>query len=217
MIQVKEFIFNPFYENTYLLYDESLECVIADPGCSNHFEQQELNRFIESKKLKPVRLLNTHSHIDHIFGNRFVYEKYNLLPETAEGEAPGLRAADVYADNFGVHPPKSPDAEKFLKQGDVIEFGNSKLEVLSTPGHSIAHLAFFCRGQEFIISGDVLFRESIGRTDLPGGNYKTLMETIRLKLLPLGDNIKVYPGHGVSTTIGYERQHNPFILQEHWS
>ena len=215
MLHIHFFSFNPFNENTYVLYDsESKECIIVDPGCSDRNEEQELVKFIDSKGLRPLRLLNTHCHIDHIFGNRFVSEKYKLPLEASSLELPNLRAADVYADQFGVQPPKSPEPGNFIEEGNTIKIGNSTLETFFTPGHSAGHLSFYNKEQKFIISGDVLFRESIGRTDLPGGDYKTLIKSIKEKLFVLDDEVEVYSGHGPKTTIGYERKHNPFMLAE---
>lgn len=213
MIQLKIFTFNPFYENTYVLYDETRECVIIDPGCSNSKEESELSDFIEQKELKPVKLLNTHCHIDHILGNLYVTEKYNLELETAKAEEANLIAADVYAEQFGMKAPKSPKVKTDLKEGDSVTFGNSKLKVISAPGHSAAHIVFYAEEDEFIIGGDVLFRESIGRTDLPGGDFNTLIRSINEKLFVMDDKITVYPGHGPSTTIGYEKKHNPFLAE----
>jgi hydroxyacylglutathione hydrolase len=214
MLKLQSFTFNVFSENTYVLYSESGDSIIIDPGCSNRFEEAELVKFIEDKKLKPVLLLNTHCHIDHILGNRFVVDKYSVPFRTSIFELQNLRAADVYADQFGVASPKSPEPEAYLKERDTIKLGSSILKVFFTPGHSPGHLSFYCSEQNFILSGDVLFRESIGRTDLPGGDYKTLIKSIKEKLFVLEDDVEVYSGHGPKTTIGYERKHNPFLLRE---
>ena len=216
MPEIRAFIFNYFYENTYILYDDTHECVIIDPGCSNGNENAKLDKFITLKKLKPVHLLNTHCHIDHIFGNLHVSEKYNLPLETSVEELETLHYSDISADKFGIPRAHSPEPTVFLKEGDIVTFGNTKLEVLFVPGHSIGHIAFYCRESGFIISGDVLFHESIGRTDLPGGNFETLMKSIHDKLMPLDDKTEVYSGHGTMTTIGYERKNNPFILEQKW-
>ncbi len=167
--------------------------------------------FIEENSLKPVRLLNTHGHIDHILGNRFVAEKYNLGLETHKLEEAGIIAADVYSATYGMPAPKSPKPSKYLDENDFIKFGNTVLDILFTPGHSAGHIVFYSKPDKIIIGGDVLFRESIGRTDLPGGNYETLIKSIKEKLFLLDDDIKVYPGHGPHTTIGYEKLHNPFL------
>lgn len=210
-MQVKFFTFNPFSENTYILYDETKECVIIDPGCSNSAEEKQLAAFIEDNNLKPVKLLNTHGHIDHVLGNRFVAEKYNLELEAHKLEEAGILATDVYASNYGMHAPKSPTPAKYLDEGDKVKFGNTVLDILFTPGHSAGHIVFYSPEKKIIIGGDVLFRESIGRTDLPGGDYDTLIKSIKEKLFVLEDDIEVYPGHGPKTTIGYEKQYNPFL------
>ncbi len=212
MATVQSFIFNPFSENTYVVYDETLEAVIVDPGCFTKSEKQELSDFISHQQLRPVRLLNTHCHLDHVFGNRYVFEKYGLLPEIHEGELAVLEAFVGVARQYGF-PIKetSPTPEKFIAQGELIGFGSTVLESLFTPGHSPASLSFYCEASQFILSGDVLFRESIGRTDLPGGNHKLLLQSIRNQLFTLPDEIKVYSGHGEPTNIGYERLHNPFL------
>ena len=213
MTRVAKFTFNPFQENTYVLYDDSKECIIIDPGCFEDHEKTELSNFIENEGLKPVRLINTHCHIDHVFGNYFVNKKYGLELEIHEGELPVLNAVPQVAMMYGI-PLKDPmiSAEKFIKEGETIEFGNSKLVAIYTPGHSPASLSFYCEASKFVIAGDVLFNGSIGRTDLPGGNFETLISNIRTKLFPLGDDVEVYPGHGPKTTIGYEKTTNPFLV-----
>ena len=214
MTQITCFVFNPFEENTYLLYDETGECVIIDPGCFSREEQQKLVDFVTQNKLRPVRLLNTHCHLDHVFGNQFVAETYQLLPELHEGELPVLAAFVGIARQYGlpVREP-SPLPNHFIADGDEIKFGNTVLKALLTPGHSPASLSFYCEAQQFVIAGDVLFRGSIGRTDLPGGNHKELLRSIKNKIFPLGDATKVYAGHGESTNIGEERTTNPFLTR----
>lgn len=210
-MQIRLFTFNPFYENTYILYDDTKECVIIDPGCWNSEEKEELSDFISRHTLKPVRLLNTHCHIDHIFGNAYVNDKYGLPLEAHKLEEENLRSADVHSSVFGVPPPKSPMMEKYLMEGDTITFGDTSLKVLFTPGHSAGHVVFYDEAEGRVIGGDVLFRESIGRTDLPGGDFGTLINSIKTKLFTLPDDVTVFPGHGPPTTIGYEKAHNPFI------
>jgi hydroxyacylglutathione hydrolase len=214
MANVVHLTFNPFQENTYLVYDETGECVIFDPGCYEAHEKEELAGKIDALGLRPVRLINTHCHIDHIFGNRFVAEHYELPLEIHRGEVPVLEAAEQSAMFFGIpYPEPSPDAEKFIGEGDTVRFGKTGLEAILTPGHSPASLSFFCAADRFVIAGDVLFQGSIGRTDLPGGDYNTLISSIKNKLLPLGDEVTVYPGHGPKTTIGVERRSNPFLKE----
>lgn len=213
MAEVVQLTFNPFQENNYLLYDDTKQCVIIDPGCVEDWEKRELERTIEQLELTPVKLINTHCHLDHIFGNRFVAEKYNLSLEIHSGEIPVLERAPQAAMLYGVpYPELSPAPGGFIEDGDIITFGNTQLEAILTPGHSPASLSFFCRESNFLIAGDVLFYGSVGRTDLPGGDYDTLIESIVNRLLPLGEDVKVYPGHGPSTTIGYEKRHNPFLI-----
>jgi len=212
MTAVKSFIFSPFSENTYILFDATKECIIIDPGCYTQEERNTLSNFIEKKGLKPVRLLNTHCHLDHVFGNRFVAEKYGLPLEIHRGEIPVLESVPVVAQMYGIpNVQNSPDPSKFLEEGDTVTFGQTSLKVLFAPGHSPASICFYNESDGFIIGGDVLFQGSIGRTDLPGGSYETLMESIRTQFLPLPDETIVYSGHGNPTTIGAENQHNPFI------
>lgn len=210
---VRSFTFSPFAENTYVLYDASRECVIIDPGCYDLAEKQELSRFISAHHLTPVRLINTHCHIDHVFGVPYVTREYHLPLEIHRGEEVVLRFAQQAGLMYGTPVETMPEPGGFLDESDLVTFGNTALEVLFTPGHSPASICFYDRAGKQLISGDVLFRESIGRTDLPGGDYDTLMRSIFDKLLTLDDDVVVYPGHMESTTIGYERRHNPFILE----
>lgn len=213
MIHVASFTFNPFAENTYVLYDQTRECLIIDPGCHNEAERKRLIAFIDKEQLKPVLLLNTHCHVDHVAGNRFVAQRYNLPLAMHRGEEPVLAFAAQAGLMWGFRIEESPAASVFYEEGDVVRFGQSELEVLFTPGHSPASLSFYSRPDAFVIAGDVLFRGSIGRTDLPGGSYRTLLTSIEQKLLPLGDEVTVYSGHGTPTTIGHERKHNPFLTE----
>lgn len=213
MTLVAKFTFNPFQENTYLLHDETKECVIIDPGCYTQAERDTLKRFVDERGLKPVRLINTHCHLDHIFGNKFIADTYHLPLEIHEGELPVLESVPQVCAMYGIPLPEPPPpVGGFLKEGEVIEFGSSRLEILFTPGHSPASISFYCRESKFVIGGDVLFQGSIGRTDLPGGNFETLISSIKTQLFPLGDDITVYSGHGGDTTIGVERKTNPFLI-----
>lgn len=211
MSRIVSFTCNPFYENTYVLYDDTGECVIIDPGCYTKEEKEDVSDFITRNNLKPVLLINTHCHIDHVLGNRFIAEKYGLKLLMHRGELPVLHAVDDYAESLGIFYDKSPEPEIFVDEGNDVTFGSTKLHVLFTPGHSPASICFYDKESKFIVSGDVLFYDSIGRYDLPGGNLNTLMTSIRTKLLTLPDDITVYPGHGPHTTIGREKQHNPFL------
>ncbi|WP_158798683.1 MBL fold metallo-hydrolase [Pedobacter sp. L105] len=211
MINIQQFTFNPYQENTYVLYDETGECVIIDPGMYDAGEQNTLVNWIRKNELKPVLLLNTHCHLDHVFGNKFVFDNWSLKPQFHLGELPVLQSIPGYAPQMGLQYELSPEPEVYLEETGAISFGNSTLELIFAPGHSPAHLCFYAREDDFVIGGDVLFHNSIGRTDLPGGNHAQLLNSIREKLFVLADSVKVYPGHGPFTNIGYERQNNPFL------
>lgn len=211
MISIQLFVFNPFQENTYVLFDETKECIIIDPGCYEDFEKQEIAAFISTNQLKPVKLLNTHCHIDHILGNNFISGKYNLKLEIHKSDLPVLRSAPIVGPMYGINVEPSPDPEIFLKEGDKVKFGSSEVEILFTPGHSPGSIAFYNKDENFAVSGDVLFQQSIGRTDLPGGDFNTLIKSIKEKLFLLDDKMNIFPGHGHQTTIGFEKKHNPFL------
>ncbi|MCX6291234.1 MAG: MBL fold metallo-hydrolase [Bacteroidetes bacterium] len=211
MITVTYFTFGPFQENTYILYDETQECIVVDPGCYGREEKKELVDFIELNKLRVVKLINTHGHIDHMLGNNFVAGKFNVALEMNEHDVKLLLAAPTYGQMWGIAAEPSPEPGNLLSEGDRVKFGNSVLEVLFTPGHSEGSISFYSREDDFVIAGDVLFNGSIGRTDLPGGNFDTLISSIKEKLFPLGDDCKVYSGHGPVTTIGFEKEFNPFL------
>jgi glyoxylase-like metal-dependent hydrolase (beta-lactamase superfamily II) len=212
MAQVKCFTFNMFAENTYILYDETKECVIIDPGCVNNNERSRLKKWLESEGLRPVRLLNTHCHLDHVFGNAFVAEEYKLGLEIHEGELPVLARYEISAKNYGIagaEPCPAPSAFFDLEQ--PIKFGNTTLALRFVPGHSPASVCFYDAASRFVIAGDTLFEGSIGRTDLPGGNHKLLIDSINSQLFTLPDDVVVYSGHGEPTSIGRERRGNPFF------
>jgi hydroxyacylglutathione hydrolase len=211
-MKVKTFLFNDFQENTYLLIDDiSKECIIVDPGCNGTAENQLFSSYIENNNLIPVRLVNTHCHIDHILGNAFVASKYNLPLEAHAGEIPVLDRGQMTATMYGIPYVQSPSIASFLDESQVIKFGSYELSILLCPGHSPASICFYEKQSNKLIAGDVLFNGSIGRTDLPGGDYDTLINSITEKLWPLPDETIVYPGHGIPTTIGEEKQHNPFF------
>ena len=211
-MNIKIFTFNQFFENTFIISDSTNECIIIDPGCYDKKEKQILQDYILSNNLVPTRLINTHCHIDHILGNNFVSKTWDLELEIHHKDINLLKNSKDIADLYGfVNYEKSPITNKFLVEGDIIEFGKSNLEVLFTPGHAPGHISLYSKNENFIISGDVLFNNSIGRTDLPGGNYSTLIDTIKSKILCLDDSTVVYCGHGPSTTVGKERINNPFL------
>jgi hydroxyacylglutathione hydrolase len=211
MATILSFVNNPYQENTYLLYDDEGRCIIIDPGMYTAAEQNAVTNFITDNKLSPVLLLNTHCHIDHVLGNRFVFDNYGLLPQFNEGELPVLESIPSYAPQMGIRYELSPLPEEYLPETGSIKFGETELELIFAPGHSPAHLCFYLKEDNILIGGDVLFKGSIGRSDLPGGNHNLLIKNIREKLFTLPDDCVVYPGHGAETTIGFEKQHNPFF------
>jgi hydroxyacylglutathione hydrolase len=211
MATVQSFVNNPYQENTYILYDETGECAIIDPGMETAAEQNKVVNFIKTSKLKPVLLLNTHCHIDHVLGNKFIFDQYGLKPQFHAGELPVIEAIVAYAPAMGIRYEVSPLPDEFLPESGTITFGNTMLGLIFAPGHSPAHLCFYDKGDKLLIGGDVLFRGSIGRSDLPGGNTVLLLENIEKKLFTLPDDVTVYPGHGPETTIGHEKQTNPFF------
>lgn len=212
MISIHYFTFGPFQENTYILWDETKECIIIDPGNNSSSENVQLSNFVSQNQLKPTRLILTHAHVDHINGNKYVFDTYGLLPEVHKDDVFFIDRHQATANMYGFVIDPSPMAKSFIKEGDIVQFGNSALHALHTPGHSPGSITFYNKEQGFMISGDVLFYGSIGRTDLPLGNYETLIESIKTKLFPLGDSMKVYSGHGPMTTIGFEKMNNPFLV-----
>lgn len=211
MITIQSFTFNPFQENTYVAFDETLECIIVDPGCYDAKDNAVLSKFIEENKLKPVALVNTHCHLDHLFGNKFVSDTYQLEPIMHEADLPLLEYAPLTAIQYDLQLDELPEVGKFVEEGDVIHFGNSSFEVLFTPGHAPGHICLLNRDEKIILSADVLFHLSIGRTDLPLGDHATLLKSIKEKLLVLEEDVVVYPGHGPNTSIGFEKKNNPFL------
>lgn len=211
MLQLKTFTFNPFQENTYVLYDDTKEAVIIDPGFYDREEKEMLFQFIQSQGLKPKRLLNTHCHIDHVLGNYTIHQSFKLPLEIHPKEEPVLQAVSSYASNYGF-PAYSPcPAGGYFEEGDTIAFGETELEVIWVPGHAPGHVVFYHPATKICIGGDTLFQGSIGRTDLPGGDHQTLLNAIKTKLFVLPDDVKVFPGHGPATLIGHEKIHNPFV------
>lgn len=211
MIKVKVFTFSPVQENTYVLYNEHNKAIIIDPGCYFSAEQETLKIFIEDTGLEPIRLLNTHCHLDHVFGNKWVYETWGLELYIHPGEEEMLKLAPLSGEKWGLPFSNYEGPLNFLNEGDLINLGEDELRVILAPGHSPASICFYVEKQKILIGGDVLFRESIGRTDLPGGDHATLLHSIRKQLFILPDEVTVYPGHGSTTTIGYEKDHNPFL------
>ena len=211
MIRIQPFTFNPsFAENTYVLYDDTLEGIIVDPGCFYKQEMEELDSFVKAQKIKIVKLINTHCHIDHVLGNAYVKRKYGVPLYLCKMDLEAFFAVKAYAELYGFPGYEEATIDGYIEEGQYVEFGESRLKVLFVPGHSPGHVALYHADQKFCIGGDVLFDGSIGRTDLPGGDFDTLIASIHNKLFPLGDDVVMYPGHGPTTTIGKEKATNPF-------
>ncbi len=211
MLHVKVFTFNPVQQNTYVVYNEAGKALIIDPGCYFTAEQEKLKQFLTENSLTPVQLLNTHCHLDHVFGNKWVHETFGIELFIHKNEELVLQYAPTSGQKWGLPFNNYVGPLHFLNEGDTIQLDEDELEVLLTPGHSPGSICFYCTQQNFVIGGDVLFYESIGRTDLPGGNHETLLTSIREKLFVLPKETVVYNGHGQSTTIGHEFLHNPFL------
>ncbi|MEO5942680.1 MAG: MBL fold metallo-hydrolase [Ferruginibacter sp.] len=211
MLKIKSFTFSPIQENTYILYNEFNDCIIIDPGTYFDTEKEELSNYIEKSGLTPKMLLNTHCHLDHVFGNKFVAEKYGLGLQLHIEEEAVLQFAPTSGLMYEMPFDNYTGELFFIEEGDIIKLGDDELKVILTPGHSPGSLSFYCEKDGFVISGDALFYRSIGRTDLPMGHHETLLKSIRNNLFTLPDETIVYSGHGQPTTIGDEKKHNPFL------
>jgi glyoxylase-like metal-dependent hydrolase (beta-lactamase superfamily II) len=211
-LNIRQFTFNPYQENTYVISAPDGAAAVIDPGCCTAQEQQQLSAYIAQAGLQLRYLLNTHGHIDHMLGNRYVAVRYGvpLLCHTLAQQE--LEEALAWGRMMEMEAEPSPAPGRLLEAGDTLELGGIVLEVLYTPGHSAGSVSFLHRAGGVLFSGDVLFQGSIGRTDLPGGSYRVLMRTILDQLLPLEDSVRVYSGHGPATTIGTERRSNPYVL-----
>ena len=211
-MKIKSFTFNPFQENTYVVYDETKEGIIIDPGCYTEKERTELRRFITSERLKPVKMINTHCHIDHVLGNKFVSELWDLELYMHIEDLPLLENAGNIGKMYGLEDYEgSPSPKHFLAQDDTLTFGESSFKILFTPGHAPGHICLYSKENNLLIAGDVIFQRSIGRTDLPGGDHGTLINSIITQLFPLPNETQVFCGHGPATNLGYEKEHNPFL------
>lgn len=212
MIKVVSFCFNPFQENTYLLIDESgRDCLIVDPGMYEPSEYDQFYNYLTTNNLTPRKIINTHAHIDHIFGVQALKERFNIPFGLHARELPVLSGAAGSAQLFGFSLSSVPEVDFTIPEDETISFGLSQIQVKLTPGHSPGSITFYQPESRWVLSGDVLFQGSIGRTDLPGGSTETLMNSIRQELYTLPDNTAVYPGHGAMTNIGIEKMTNPFI------
>jgi len=210
MINIQKFTFNPVQVNAFVLWDETLEAVLIDPACYFREEQQKLRDFITLNSLSPVRLLNTHGHFDHVMGNAFVEKTWGIAGEIHEQDIDLALRSDVQAKNFSIEM-KAPVNFHYFREGSIIHFGKSSLKVIHVPGHSPGGVAFHNESEKILFAGDSIFYNSIGRTDLPMGDYNLLVTAIREKLFALDENTKIYPGHGPETTIGNEKKYNPFL------
>lgn len=211
MIAAKRFTFNPFQENTYLLYEPGGQTIVVDPGCSNQTEIQELTSFIESQNLTVICLVNTHCHIDHILGITALKEHFAVKSFAHMDDLPLLQMAPSHAMMFGLYLETVPVIDETLNHNDTIHLGDGVLTVIHTPGHSKGGICLYAEQEKFVLTGDTLFNLSIGRTDLAGGDYNALIASIKDKLMVLPDDVAVYPGHGDSSTIGFEKRSNPFL------
>jgi hydroxyacylglutathione hydrolase len=211
MIRIIPFVFNPFQENTYLIYDETGECVVLDAGCHSNEEKSQIQSYMTKYGIRPVKLINSHCHIDHILGNNFFVKTYGLTLSANQADEYLIVNAISNAEVFGLEIDQPPSINVNLNDGDSIRFGKSELNVIHVPGHTPGCIALYSEKEQFVMVGDTLFEGSIGRTDLPGGNHATLINSIQSKLLVLPDQVKVYPGHGRPTSIGKEIKNNPFL------
>lgn len=212
MLKLESLVFNPFSENTFIIYDETKECVIVDPGCSNAAEEDRLFGFLDSHQLKPLMVINTHGHVDHVVGNNAVKRRYGIKVAAHIDMHHDFTQAKRQAVWLGMQPEGDidlPDVD--LQDDQEIKVGNGMLEVICTPGHAKGSISLYARAEGWVLTGDALFCRSIGRTDLPGGDFSTLRESIRTRLFTLPDETEVFPGHGESTTIDEEKNFNPFV------
>ena len=209
MFSVKAFVCNAFEENTYVVSSGQV-CLIIDPGCSSKDECAEIEQYINEQNLKPVSLINTHCHIDHVLGNSWVKERFKIPFYIHEKEIPVLHAVKVYAPNYGYPTYQEATPDAFINEGETVSFGDTSFQILFLPGHAPGHVGLYFKEEKKLFAGDVLFRESIGRTDLPGGDFDTLIKSIHSTVFTLPDEVEVFPGHGPSTTVGHEKIHNPF-------
>ncbi len=211
MIKTEKFVFNPFQENTYLLYDETGQCIVVDPGCQDEEECNKLVRYIDEGGLEMAMIVNTHCHVDHILGSSFLFNRYKSGFAVHGDDLFLLENAVDHALMFGFKLEEPPSPDTILSDNDEIAVGNSRLKVLHVPGHSPGSIALYSESGKFVLTGDLLFSGGIGRTDLPGGDYDTILKSIKEKILVLPEDVTVMPGHGSYTTVGDERRSNPFL------
>ncbi len=210
-MKIKIFVFNAFYENTIVLSSREKNCFIFDPGCYEKFEQEELIKYIDQEDLTVKAIINTHCHIDHVLGNYNLKRHFSVPLKIPQGEQVVFDSVPAYAPQWGITNYTPADIDNHLSEGDEMILDELDFKIIEVPGHSPGHLMFYLEQEKTVIGGDVLFRESIGRTDLPGGDHEALLTHIREKVYSLPEDVAVYPGHGPETTIGYEKTNNPFV------
>lgn len=210
-MKIKSFVFNPFYENTYVVSSEKGNCLIFDPGCYEDYEVAELKEYIHMNDLNVVAIINTHCHIDHVLGNDVLKAEYKVPLKIPQNEKEVFDSVPAYAPQWGMAGYRHAEVDEFLKEENNLTLDEITLKMIEVPGHSPGHLIFYNEDRKVIIGGDILFRESIGRTDLPGGNHEDLLRNIQEKVYTLPEEVEILPGHGPSTTIGHEKVHNPFV------
>ncbi len=211
MIQIETFIFNPFQENTYLVSDDTGACILIDPGCHFENERRQLKDYIENHRLQPQLIVHTHGHIDHVLGINFIKEEYDIKAVMHPDDLSVLRSSKDFGRMVGLEIDQPGDPELHVFDEEQVKFGNTSLEVFHVPGHSPGSIALYHPDEGILFPGDVLFRRGIGRTDLMGGDYSTLVRSIKERLFTLPDETTVYPGHGEPTTIGEEKRENPVL------
>ena len=213
-MQIVKFVFNPIQENTYIVWDETKECVVIDAGNASAREDRILSDFIEEQGLKPVMAINTHCHFDHILGVEYVRETYGAKFAASSADNAIMLGSKQHCAMFGLEVGALPETiDVDLASTEEIHFGNTTLRVIPTPGHTPGGVSLLHEESKSLFTGDTLFRECIGRTDLPGGDYPTIMRSILGNILPLGDEVTVYPGHGEKSNIGHESLYNAFVVE----
>lgn len=211
MLTIQVFCFNPFQENTFVLFNAAKEAIIIDPGCYIRSEQATLQNWIEENELTPKLLLNTHCHLDHVFGNNFIADTYKLAVHIHPNEKIVLDRLEEASERWGIPTAAYHGAIKFIDKNEPLQFGAEHFSILETPGHSPGSICFYHQAQDFIIGGDLIFKDGVGRTDLPGSNPADLIKSIREQILPLPETMTIYNGHGPATTLGREKLHNPYL------
>ncbi|MFW5821206.1 MAG: MBL fold metallo-hydrolase [Bacteroidota bacterium] len=211
MIEFKTFVFNPFAVNTYVIYNSGADGYIIDAACSDENELKQLIEFTEKESIQVKGLINTHCHVDHILGVEYLRKYFNTEFLCAQEEQFLIDSSVAQGQFFGLKVNKPSNPDRYISEDDILNLNDSKIQIFQVPGHSPGSLVFYLGDEKKLFCGDVLFSGSIGRTDLPGGDFKTLVDGIKNKLMVLDDDVMVYPGHGPSTTIGDENFLNPFL------